>query len=111
MKDYMVYKSYVGSVRFSAEDEVFYGRLEGLKDLVSYEGQSVEELKRAFHEAVEDYLAFCKKKGKAPEQPFKGSFNVRLTPALHRKAATKAAMEGISLNQLIQKAVEEKVQT
>jgi len=109
MKDYMVYRGYVGSVRFSAEDEVFYGRLEGLKDLVSYEGQSVGELKRAFHEAVDDYLVFCKKKGKSPEQPFKGSFNVRLTPALHRKAATKAAMEGISLNQLIQKAVEEKV--
>ena len=111
MKDYMVYRSYVGSVRFSAEDEVFYGKLEGLKDLVSYEGQCVEELKRAFHEAVDDYLAFCKKKGKPPEQPFKGSFNVRLTPALHRRAATKAAMEGISLNQLIQKAVEEKVQS
>jgi len=103
----MVYKSYVGSVRFSAEDEVFYGRLEGLKDLVSYEGQSVTELKQAFHEAVDDYLAFCKHKGKVPEQPFKGSFNVRLTPALHRKAATKAATEDISLNQLIQKAVEE----
>jgi predicted HicB family RNase H-like nuclease len=109
MKDFMVYKGYVGSVRFSAEDDVFYGRLEGLKDLVSYEGQSVAELKSAFHEAVDDYLDFCKKKGKTPEQPFKGSFNVRLSPALHRKAATRAAMEGISLNQLIQQAVEEKV--
>lgn len=110
MKDCIFYKEYIGSVRFSVEDEVFYGKLEGIKDLVSYEGQSVGELKQAFHGAVDDYLEFCRKKGKEPEKPYKGSFNVRLSPELHRKLAQKAMTEGISLNQFVQKAIKEKVE-
>lgn len=110
MKDCMFYRDYIGAVRFSVEDEVFYGKLEGIRDLVSYEGQSVGELKQAFHEAVDDYLEFCRKKGKEPEKPYKGSFNVRLSPELHRKLAQKAMIEGMSLNQFVQKAIKEKVE-
>lgn len=109
MKDVIKYKNFIGSVRFSAEDETFYGKIEGIVDLITYEGKSIAELKRTFKEAVEDYLDICEMEGKSPQKSFRGSFNVRLTPELHRKAATKAALRGMSLNQLVQKAIEKEV--
>ncbi len=109
MKDMLTYKSFIGSVHFSAEDKVFRGKIEGISDLVMFEGQSVDELIKAFHEVVNDYLELCKEVGKEPERPHKGSFNVRVSCDLHRKAAQKATMLGVSLNQFVQKALEEKV--
>ena len=109
MKDVLTYKNFIGSVHFSAEDKVFHGKIEGISDLITFEGQAVPELIKAFHEAVNDYLELCKEAGKEPERPFKGSFNVRIPSDLHRKAAKKATIMGISLNQLVQKALEEKV--
>ena len=70
---------------------------------------TLKELKKAFHEAVDDYLETCKEMGRESQKPFKGSFNVRIPSDLHRKAAAKATMMGVSLNQLVQKALEEKV--
>jgi len=109
MKDILTYKNFIGSVHFSAEDKVFHGKIEGISDLVTFEGQTVAELIKAFHEAVNDYIELCKEAGKEPERPFKGSFNVRIPSDLHRKAAKKATLMGISLNQLVQKALEDKV--
>lgn len=109
MSDVMTYKGYIGSVHYSEEDEVFHGKLEAINDLIMFEGTSVRELKKAFHEAVDDYLETCKEMGREPQKPFKGSFNVRIPSELHRKAVKKAALMGMSLNQLVQKALEEKV--
>lgn len=109
MKDVIFYKNFIGSVHFNAEDEVFHGKIEGIPDLITYEGKSVSELKKSFHEAVDDYIGICKVKGVSPHKSFKGSFNVRITPELHRKAAMKAAREGISLNKLIQRVIEREV--
>ena len=109
MSDVMTYKGYIGSVRYSEEDEVFHGKIEAINDLIMFEGTTVKELKNAFHEAVDDYLETCKEMGREPQKPFKGSFNVRIPSDLHRMAAKKATMMGISLNQLVQKALEEKV--
>lgn len=109
MKDVLTYKNFIGSVHFSAEDKVFHGKIEGICDLITFEGQTVSELIKAFHEAVNDYLELCKEACKEPERLFKGSFNVRIPSDLHRKAAKKATIMGISLNQLVQKALEEKV--
>jgi predicted HicB family RNase H-like nuclease len=109
MKDLIKYKEYFGTVHFSAEDEVFYGKIEGVDDLVSFEGKTVEELKKAFIEAVEDYNELCLKTGKSGEKSYKGSFNVRIAPDLHREAAKKSIELGISLNQLIEKAIREMV--
>jgi len=111
MKDVLNYNNFTGSVRFSAEDNVFHGKIEGIRDLVTFEGQSVMELVEAFHEAVDDYLELCAEAGKSPERSYKGSFNVRIPLGLHRKAAERAAVMGISLNQLIQKTLEEKLET
>jgi predicted HicB family RNase H-like nuclease len=110
MKDFLFHKDFLGSVHFNAEDEIFYGKIEGLDDLISFEGQSVEKLKKAFIEAVEDYINLCSESGKEIEKSYKGSFNVRITPDLHRRAKRLAVMKGISLNQFIQKAVEDELQ-
>lgn len=109
MKDVLTYKDFTGYVHFSAVDEVFHGKIEGIKDLVTFEGQSVAELTKAFHEAVDDYLELCKEVGKEPEKSYKGNFNVRVPFDLHKKAVETATRLGISLNQLVQRALEDKV--
>jgi predicted HicB family RNase H-like nuclease len=109
MKDVLTYKEYLGSVHYCAEDEVFYGKIEGIEDLVSFEAKSVDALKTAFQEAVEDYLELCEKNNKDAEKSYKGSFNVRIPPELHKKAKRTAVKMGISLNQFMQKALEEKL--
>ena len=105
MKDIMTYKAYIGSIHYSTEDEVFFGKLEGIDDLVTFEGRSVDELKEAFVEAVEDYVDTCKRNNKEPLRTYKGTFNVRVSPELHKKLAIKATQEGISLNQIVEKAL------
>lgn len=109
MSDTMTYKGYTGTVRYSEEDEVFHGKIEAINDLIMFEGTSVRELKKAFHEAVDDYLETCREMGREPQKPFKGSFNVRIPSELHRKSVERATRLGISLNQLVQKALEDKV--
>jgi predicted HicB family RNase H-like nuclease len=109
MKDVILYKNFIGSVHFSTDDEVFYGKIEGIDDSIGFEGSNVEELKLAFHEAVEDYLELCEMNGKQPQKAYKGSFNIRISPDLHCKAAQEAMTKGISLNQFIENAIEEKV--
>lgn len=109
MKDVLTYKGFIGSVHFSAEDEIFYGKIEAINDLIMFEGKSVQELKKNFHEAVDDYLETCKALGREPNKPFKGGFNVRISPKMHKKAIERATILGISLNQLVQKAIEKEV--
>lgn len=109
MTDIIKYKNFIGSVRFSAEDEVFFGKIEGIDDLVTFEGYSVTDLKKSFMEAAEDYLELCRKKNKSSEKSYKGSLNIRIPVELHKKAAIKAKLNGISLNQLIKTAVEKEV--
>ncbi len=109
MKDALTYNSFIGSVQFSADDDVFYGKIEGIDDLISYEGTSVAELKEAFRNAVEDYMDLCKEVGKEPFKSCKGSFNVRISKELHLAAMKKASLEGVSLNQLVKKALEKEV--
>lgn len=109
MKDTITHKGYLGSVHFNSGDKVFHGKIEGIDDLVTFEGKSVNELMRAFHDAVDDYIQFCEEVGKEPEKSYKGSFNVRISANLHRRAAEKAALMGMSLNQLVQKAIEDTI--
>ena len=105
MSDVLEYKKILSTVQFSAEDDVFYGKLVGINDLVTFEGQSVPELKAAFIEAVDDYVASCKELGKQPEKTYKGSFNVRVTTDLHRRAALMAAHKKITLNEFMKVAI------
>lgn len=96
---------YSAVVQYSGEDEVFYGKIIGINDLVSFEGTSITELKAAFEEAVEDYLETCRELQKEPNKMYKGSFNVRIDPDLHRKAAFCSAQNNMSLNEFIGYAV------
>ena len=102
----MTYKGYLGSVAFSEKDNVFFGKIEGINGLVNFEGESVKELTEAFHEAVDDYLAYCEDEGKN----YSGVLNVRLTPAIHRQIAILARQAGLTLNAYIKDALEEKVE-
>ncbi|MEW5817308.1 MAG: type II toxin-antitoxin system HicB family antitoxin [Spirochaetota bacterium] len=109
MKDIITYKNFIGSVHFSAEDFVFFGKIEGINDLVTFEGNNVEEINKAFRDAVEDYVQLCKENNKTPLKSYKGSFNVRISAELHRKAIQQSLKRGISLNQLVKEALEKEV--
>ena len=100
MKDVITYKGFIGAVHFSAEDKIFHGKIEG---------KSVDELLKAFHEEVDDYINLCKETGKEPMRSYKGSFNVRIPPEIHKKAVEKATRMGVSLNRLVQEALEKEL--
>ncbi len=109
MKDILNHEGFIASLHFSAEDDCFFGKIEGIDDLITFEGQDVDGLKNAFLGAVEDYKTLCIQANKLMHKSYKGSFNVRIAPQLHKKAVQKSLMLGISLNQLVQKAIEEEV--
>lgn len=105
MKNYLEYKGYIGTVQFSADDKVFFGKIQGINDLVLFEGESVSELENSFKESVDDYLETCKEIGKEPNKTFKGSFNVRVNKKVHQKLFMLAAKKGMNLNQLVNKSL------
>lgn len=105
MDNVLKYKDYIGTVNYSAEDEVFYGKLFGINDLITFEGDSVPNLKIAFQEAVEDYLISCKHQNKEPEKSYKGSFNVRISSELHKDAAILAQQNKVTLNEFVKAAI------
>lgn len=99
------YKGYSGYVHYSPTDEVFYGKIEAIADLVTFEADSAKQLRIEFEAAVDDYLEYCREEGKEPNKPFKGVFNVRVGADLHRKAVLVALAKGIKLNELVTRAV------
>ena len=109
MTNTLKYKDFLGSVEYSDGDNCFFGKIIGTTDLVTFEGDSVETLKAAFAEAVEDYLALCKEVGKEPQKAYKGSFNIRISPDLHKEAVMLASRRGISLNAFVEKTLYEAV--
>ena len=95
----MAYKGYQARIEFDEEDEIFTGRIVGITDVVGFHGQSVAELREAFHEAVDDYIETCAKVGKDPQKPYSGKMMFRVDPEVHRRAAIAAQLSGKSLNQ------------
>ena len=93
----MVYKGYAAAVEFDGDDEIFVGRIVGINDVVGFHAESVDDLKAAFHEAVDDYIDTCRRTGKKPEKSYSGSLMVRVDPAVHAKAAKAAELSGKSL--------------
>ncbi len=110
MSNLLAYKNYNGTVEYSDEDECLYGKVVGLKSLISYEGHSIKELRQDFERAVEEYLTDCKQRKIQPEQPFKGSFNVRISPKLHREIALYALHHDQSLNSVVEEALDYMIQ-
>jgi predicted HicB family RNase H-like nuclease len=97
----MKYKGYIGHVEYDDDAKIFHGEVVGLKDIITFQGRSVDELEQAFKDSVNDYLAWCKERGEKPEKTFSGTFNLRIPPDLHAKIALQAQMAGLSLNSYV----------
>ncbi len=99
------YNGYSARVEFDGEDRIFVGHIAAINDVVGFHGESVRELEDAFHDAVDDYLATCRKAGKSPEKPYSGKVMFRVEPATHARAALAAQLRGISLNQWAEETI------
>lgn len=106
MNNVLKYKGYYAVVQYSAEDEVLYGKIEGINDLISFESDSISGIKSEFENAVDDYIEYCREIGKEPDKVYKGSFNVRIPAGLHKKIAINALCDNITMNQAVQNAIE-----
>jgi predicted HicB family RNase H-like nuclease len=103
----MEYKGYLaGSIGFDTEDNSFSGTVAGLKDVIHFEGKTAKELARAFRASIDSYLKYCEETGQEPDRPYNGKILLRTDPELHRKAALRAAVEGVSLNRWISRQIE-----
>lgn len=101
----MTYKGYEGKVKFDEKAGIFHGEVINTRDVITFQGTSVGELEKAFHESVDDYLEFCASRGESPEKPFSGKFVVRLPSELHKRARAAARREGLSLNAWVIEAI------
>ena len=101
------YKGYHTKVEYIAENNILYGKIEGISDLVTFEASNLKSVVKEFHEAVDDYLAFCEEIGQMPEKEYKGSFNIRIQPDLHRRLSLEADKNGISLNALVEEILQQ----
>jgi predicted HicB family RNase H-like nuclease len=101
MKDMMRYKDYYGSVHFDSDEPIFYGQVEFIKAVISYEAKDAVGIKKAFQDAVDDYFLMCQEQDLEPEKPFKGTFNVRTGHKLHEEIALAAEREDISINRFV----------
>ena len=103
------YKGYYTKILYSVKDHVLYGKIEGIRDLVNFESESIENIEQEFHSAVDDYLAFCEDLGQSPEKAYNGVFNVRITPELHREAAIAADKNNETLNSFVANAISQAI--
>ena len=106
----MEYKGYVGKAEIDEEAGILYGEVINVRDVITFEGNSVDEIQKAFRESVDDYLEFCSQRGEAPEKPFSGKFVVRLPTELHRKAYIQAKLADKSLNGWVKDVLQDVLQ-
>lgn len=108
--DLLRYKGYSARPEYSVEDQIFYGRILGISDLVDFQSENSKNLEAEFHKAVDDYLDFCAEIGKEPQKEYSGLFNVRIPPELHREISILAQSEGVTLNKAVEQAIRAMVQ-
>jgi predicted HicB family RNase H-like nuclease len=101
------YKGYSGSIEFDEDDLVFHGRIIGIRDIITYEAETAAELVQAFHDSVDDYLAYCAERSKEPQKPHSGNIALRTTPEIHQLVGQAAASEGKSVNQWVSETLAE----
>lgn len=94
----MEYKGYFTKVEFDDEANIFHGEVINLRDVLTFQGETVNELRKAFKDSIDDYLEFCAERGEDPEKPYSGKFMVRVEPELHKTIAIRARKDGKSLN-------------
>lgn len=103
------YKGYHTKVEFDAEDQILFGKIEGISDLVNFESDNIKDVETEFHKAVDEYLEYCKEVGKQPDKEYSGTFNIRIKPELHRQLALVSSKMNISLNAAAGQAIEDYV--
>jgi predicted HicB family RNase H-like nuclease len=106
----MEYEGYVGRVEYDDEAGLFHGEVINTRDVITFQGTTVAELRKAFRDSIEDYLAFCEERGEEPQRPFSGQFVTRLNPDLHRRISLAAALSGKSLNAWVVEQLESGLQ-
>ena len=106
----LMYKGYIGHVEFDDEADIFYGEVINTRDVITFQGKSATEIKKAFRESVDDYLNFCDKRNEEPDKPFSGKFNLRIDPELHKQVYIAARQHKLSLNQWITEAIKHHIQ-
>lgn len=106
MAKQLIYKGYIGMVNIDIEAGILYGEVVNTRDVITFQGATVEEVKQAFIDSIEDYLEFCKESGEKPEKPFSGHLILRMTPEIHQQAYLKAKQAGVSLNEWINQSIE-----
>ena len=106
MSKMMEYNGYHAQIEYDSDDEIFVGRVFGIVDSLNFHGTSVAELEEMFHQSIDNYLQMCADTGKTRDKEFKGSFNIRISPELHRGISLQAAQEGVTLNQYVLRALE-----
>lgn len=107
----MEYKGYLGNVEYDSSAKIFHGDVINTRDVITFQGTTVEELEKAFRDSVDDYQEWCVEEGVSPERPYSGKFNLRLSPELHREAAIAAKKLDISINKFVEKAIEDEIRT
>lgn len=105
----MEYKGYIGIVEFDSEAKLFHGDVVNTRDVITFQGTTVEEIETAFNDSVEDYINWCKSEGVEPEKPYSGKFNLRLSPELHREVAITAKKLNLSINNFVEKALKDEL--
>ena len=107
----MTYKGYSARIEYSDEDTCFVGRIAGIRDIISFHGESVDEIRQAFQEAIDFYLETCEERGEAPNKPYSGKLMLRVTPEIHAAVATAAEVNGKSINQWATETLSKATQT
>ena len=109
MSNTIEYNGYIGSIEYSSEDKCFFGKVEMINDLVTFEADNANELESNFKSSVDEYIQTCKDLGREPQKTFKGVFNVRIDPELHHKIYKEALRAGVSINAFIKNALKKQV--
>ena len=107
----MDYKGYIGDVKYDSDAHIFHGEVINTRDVITFQGKSVDELEKAFQDSIDDYLEWCTEDGVEPERPYSGKFNLRISPELHKEIAITAKLLKLSINRFVEKAIQDEIST
>ena len=107
----MDYKGYIGDVKYDSDAHIFHGDVINTRDVITFQGKSVDELEKSFQESIDDYLVWCVEDGVEPEKPYSGKFNLRISPELHKEIAISAKLLKLSINRFVEKAIQDEIST
>ena len=105
----MEYKGYIGIVEYDSDAKIFHGDVVNTRDVITFQGKSVDEIENAFKESIDDYISWCEEEGVEPEKPYSGKFNLRLSPELHKEVAITAKKLRVSINSFVEKALKDEL--